>query len=111
MDRKLIGEHVGSIVFSDEEGVELFRCPAYIRILSADIRTLETQVRAAIRAKYTRQTLRQLFKEFDENGNGLISRAEFRSALESLGLDLSREQIQVFGVVVPLTSVGPSLED
>jgi len=39
------------------------------------------------------QTLDQIFKEFDSDGNGSISEVEFRNAIRKLGLGLTSREI------------------
>eukprot|EP01033_Poteriospumella_lacustris_P005213 gene5213-3723_t len=40
--------------------------------------------------------LRKLFEKFDTNGNGLISKDEFRLAMQDLNIELSREDCDIF---------------
>ena len=39
------------------------------------------------------KSLDEIFKDFDEDGNGYISQVEFRNAIRKLGLGLSSKDI------------------
>ena len=52
---------------------------------------VQQQLREALVAQAVRVV--DLFKEWDENGDGTVSKEEFRKAMPMLGLDVSREEI------------------
>jgi len=89
------GEHLGAFIFSAEEnGPELFRCPIYIRVLSANMVAVEDNIRVVLRNKFADGSLLKAFSAFDKNNDGLISRMEFRNGILDMFPNMTPETLQ-----------------
>lgn len=56
--------------------------------------------------KIQKLSILQLFQQFDTNGDNYISKDEFRSALDNMGIRLSQDDIEVLFMFVDLDGTG-----
>ena len=68
--------------------------------------TLRSALRDKMRKKSFVSNLKKMFNEFDENGDGVVSKREFEKALKKLGLRLEQSDIKKLMEILDLDGSG-----